>query len=138
MATVNFNPNNSVQVSQHLSHLIKTDSQLRSAIRELESVKRSAIGRFDGIIKFDDGYMTVPYFNQYAEEYEKKCLFGLSVSIELQIAYCMKDYDAPFSRYEVEAFCNFFELDKKAMLDAASSDDAYENWVNEESRANNY
>jgi hypothetical protein len=138
MAAVNFNPKNSQQVAHHLSRLIKTESQLGYAIRELESVKRAAIGRFDGIVKFSEGYMSVPYFNQYATEKEKTCIFGLRVSIEKQIAFTMKDYDAPFSVYEVEDFCSFFELDSASMLKAAASEQQYEEWLNHESRSSNY
>jgi hypothetical protein len=138
MNTVSFNPKNSMQVAHHLSRLIKTESQLEYAIRELEAVKRAAIGRFDGIVQFSEGYISVPYFNQYATEEEKTCIFGLRVSIEKQIAFTMKDYDAPFSKDEVEAFCNFFGLDKKLMLAAAASESQYEEWLRYESRASNY
>lgn len=136
MATVSFNPGNSQQVAQHLKRLIKTDAQLRYAVRELEAAKRNAIGRFDGIVTFHDGYMSVPYFDQYASNEEKTCLFGVKAPIEKQIAFAMRDYDAPFSRYEVEAFCSFFELDNKTMLEAAASDEQYDSWAGYESRNN--
>jgi hypothetical protein len=138
MANVNFNPKNSQQVAHHLRGLIKTEAQLSYAIRELESVKRSAIGRFDGIVKFTDGYMIVPYFDQYATDEDKLTIFGVSVSIEKQIAFAMEDYDAPFSAHEVEAFCSFFGLDNRAMLIAAASEQQYEEWLNHELRASNY
>lgn len=129
------NLQNSEQVSFHLARLIKSEKQLVNAIRILNSKKQTAIGRFDGIIEFKNyGLMTVPYFEQYASQGEKTDFWGLSVPIENQIAYAMRDYDAPFSYDEVKRFCDFFELDSEAMMKEAIPDKKFDKWINDEMR----
>jgi hypothetical protein len=130
------NLQNSEQVTNHLARLIKTDKQLSNILQELNSKKRMAIGRFDGIVEFKNyGLMTVPYFEQYASTEEKTDFWGLSVPIENQIAYAMRDYDAPFCFDEVQRFCDFFELDSEAMMKEAIPDERFDRWVDDEMRS---
>lgn len=129
------NLQNSEQVSFHLARLIKTEKQLVNAQRILNSKKQTAIGRFDGIVEFKNyGLMTVPYFEQYASQEEKTDFWGLSVPIEKQIAYAMRDYDAPFCFDEVKRFCDFFELDSEPMMKEAITDERFDRWVDDEMR----
>lgn len=129
------NLQNSEQVANHLARLIKTEKQLVNALRILNSEKQTAIGRFDGIIEFKNyGLMTVPYFEQNASQEEKTDFWGLSIPIEKQIAYAMRDYDAPFSYDEVKSFCDFFELNPEPMMKEASPNENYNRWVDEERR----
>lgn len=129
------NLQNSEQVSFHLARLIKTEKQLVNVLSILNSKKQTAIGRFDGIVKFKKcGLMTVPYFEQNASQEEKADFWGLSVPIEKQIAYAMRYYDAPFSYDEVKRFCDFFELDSEPMMKEASPNENYNQWVDEERR----
>lgn len=129
------NLHNSQQVANHLARLIKTDKQLAYVLQELNSKKRMAIGRFDGLIEFKDfGLMFVPYFEQYASQEEKTYFWCLSVPIEKQIAYAMRDYEVPFSHDEVKRFCDFFELDSKPMMKEAIPDEKFNRWVDDERR----
>ena len=117
------NLNNSEQVAYHLRRLIMNERQLNNVLQILSEKRNSAIGRFTGIVEFHDGVMTVPYFNLYAKEKDKKTLWGFPRAIEAQIAYAMRDYDAPFSCDEVQDFCKFFDLDPAPMLREAVTND---------------
>lgn len=129
------------QVSGHLSRVIKTQRQLNEAILILEKTRRHAIGRFSGIVEFNnEGIISVPYFENHAPESEKVYLFGdkelgETTLIEEKIVWVMGQYDAPFSKYEVSCFAKFFELDENILMEGAATNEQYEAWAAEEMRA---
>lgn len=132
---------NPSKVSSHLARLIKTNSQLQNAIRELEEIKRSIDAPFKPFLTLGpSGTIDTCQFYSHANKKEledSKDYFGeLGLSLLCnRIAWCMQQIDYPISKSQAKAFCDFYgfsDESKKVVMDAALDDMNYQEWVDEE------